>query len=57
MKTYVVANPRGLPKGAWIIRNGEKRWYEGDVVTEKDFTKAGWQRWKSQGFVVEAAGG
>ena len=37
--TYIVANPRGLPAGSWIIRVGDRRWAEGDVydgpVTER----------------------
>ena len=33
MKTYVVANPRGIPEGKHILSNKDKskRWYEGDV--------------------------
>lgn len=37
--TYIVANPRGLPAGTWIIRVDDRRWFEGDVydgpVTER----------------------
>ena len=28
---YIVANPRGLPAGKWIIRDGAKRYFEGDT--------------------------
>ena len=27
---YRVLNPRGIPEGRHILRNGEQRWYEGD---------------------------
>ncbi len=30
-KTYIVANPRGLPAGKWIVRDGAKRYFEGDT--------------------------
>lgn len=37
--TYRVANPRGIPAGSYIIRVGDRRWFEGDVydgpVTER----------------------
>lgn len=28
---WVVANPRGIPAGRYILRNGERRWFEGDA--------------------------
>lgn len=49
---YVVANPRGLREGSWIVRQGERRWFEGDVF-DGEVT----ERLVEQGFVVEAAGG
>ena len=30
-KVYIVANPRGLPAGKWIIRDGQRRYFEGDT--------------------------
>lgn len=46
---YVVANPRGIPKGRYIIRTAERVWFEGDAydgpVTE---------RWLRDGFIVPA---
>lgn len=37
--TYRVANPRGIPAGSYIIRVGDRRWFEGDAydgpVTER----------------------
>lgn len=29
--TYIVANPRGLPAGKWVVRDGAKRYFEGDT--------------------------
>lgn len=51
---YIVANPRGIPQGAYIIRNETKRWYEGDSVSPDDFDKKAWDRWVKGGFVKEA---
>jgi len=28
---YVVVNPRNIPDGKYIFRQGDKRWFEGDV--------------------------
>lgn len=28
---YVVLNPRGIPAGSYIVRVGDRRWYEGDT--------------------------
>lgn len=37
--TYRVANPRGIPAGSYIIRVGDRRWFEGELydgpVTER----------------------
>lgn len=45
---YVVANPRGLPKGSWIIKVDGKRYYEGDV-----FDGQAPARFLASGFVVQ----
>jgi len=29
-KTYIVRNPRGIPKDVHILRIGDAVWYEGD---------------------------
>ncbi len=52
--TYVVANPRGIPKGVRILRIGNKEWFEGDVYDGP--TKEGRKphRFVADGFVVEA---
>ena len=48
--TYVVANPRGIPKGKYILQNKDrtKRWFEGDVY---DGEVAAWL--VDRGFLVE----
>ena len=46
--TYIVANPRGLPAGKWIIRDGARRYFEGDV-----FEGEPPRRFVAEGFVVE----
>ena len=54
MKTYVVANPRGIPEGKHILSNKlqSKRWYEGDVY-DGDVDK-----WLiDAGFIVEVKHG
>lgn len=30
-KTYKVANPRDIPEGRYIIRQGDRYWFEGDT--------------------------
>ncbi len=30
-RTYRVANPRGIPPGRYIIRVGDRVWFEGDI--------------------------
>ncbi len=30
---FVVLNPRGIPEGRWIIRDGDIRYHEGDTYT------------------------
>lgn len=57
---YRVINPRGLPDGTWIIRDGERdkegnwselaRYYDGDVY---DGPNA--EMWQKRGFVVTEA--
>jgi len=49
---YIVANPRGLPAGKWIFRQGERRYYEGDAYdgTEPDEPLR-------RGFLVEVTDG
>lgn len=51
-KSYVVANPRGIPKGRYIIRNGDQRWFEGDA-----FDGPVTPRLIRDGFIVEVPGG
>ena len=41
-KKYRVLNPRKMPKGTWIVRFGDDRWYEGDVfMPPRGFDKDG----------------
>lgn len=51
-RIYRVANPRGIPAGRYIIRAGERMWFEGDIydgpVTE---------RFVRDGFIVEEVSG
>ena len=47
-KRYRVANPRGLPAGKWVIRVGERRWFEGD-----EYDGPGTDRFVRDGFVEE----
>ena len=52
-KKYVVANPRGIPKGRYIIRvEGKGVWYEGD-----EYDGPSVPRWIEQGFIVEVNDG
>ncbi len=43
---FVVINPRKIPKGRFIIREGDKRWFEGDAY---DGPKA--EMWLGRGFI------
>lgn len=57
-KSYVVANPRGIPAGIPILavrRAGEeKQWYEGDTIAPADaFSPEGWRDLLAQGLVRE----
>ena len=55
-KKYRVLNPRQMPKGAWIVRFGEERWYEGDVFSApRGFDKDG--RLLRNRFIKEVKGG
>lgn len=45
---YRVANPRNHPAGKWIIRVGERRWYEGD-----EYDGPITERFVRDGFLVE----
>lgn len=47
-KQYRVANPRGVREGRFIIRVGERRWYEGDLY-DGPVTS----RFLKDGFLVE----
>lgn len=46
--TYIVANPRGIPPGRYIVRVGNRRYFEGDAF-EGDPPA----RFIAEGFVVE----
>lgn len=46
--SYIVANPRKLPQGTWIIRDGDRRYFEGD---EYDGPNAA--MWLKRGFLTE----
>lgn len=35
-KRYVVVNPRGIPKGRHIFRQGERAYFEGEEYDGKD---------------------
>lgn len=48
--TYIVANPRKLPDGSWIIRDGDRRYFEGDGY---DGPNA--EMWLKRGFLKEAS--
>lgn len=53
-KTYVVANPRNIPKGIRIMEFQGKEWYEGDdFVRPKGMSDAGFDRLLKQGYVTE----
>jgi hypothetical protein len=54
-KKYRVLNPRNLPAGAWIIRFGSERWYEGDEFTPPK--GMGLERFLAQGFLKEVGDG
>ena len=55
-KKYRVLNPRKMPKGTWIVRFGEERWYEGDVFSApRGFDKDG--RLLRNRFIKEVKGG
>jgi hypothetical protein len=61
-RTYVVANPRGIPHGSPIVcvtrAGNDKRWYEGDSIAPKDaFSNAGWLALLAAGLVEEVSGG
>jgi hypothetical protein len=43
---FAVINPRKIPKGRFIIREGDKRWFEGDAY---DGPKA--EHWLRRGFI------
>lgn len=47
-KRYVVGNPRNLPEGTWIIREGKRRWKEGAV-----YNGSKEEMWLERGFLVE----
>ena len=51
-KRYVVANPRGLPAGSWILREGERRWYEGE-----EYAGPSLEHVIERGLVVEVSDG
>lgn len=46
MGPFVVINPRKIPKGRFIIREGDKRWFEGDAYGGP---KA--EMWLGRGFI------
>ena len=46
--SYIVANPRGIPAGRYIVRVGERRYFEGDA-----FEGVPPERFIRDGFVVE----
>ncbi len=43
---FVILNPRKIPKGRHIIREGDKRWYEGD-----DYSGPKAAMWLERGFI------
>lgn len=49
---YIVANPRGIPSGRYIVRVGDRRYFEGDV-----FEGEPPKRFLAEGFVVEVPNG
>lgn len=49
---YVVVNPRGIPAGRYIFRQGERRWFEGEVY-DGDAPEEPLRR----GFLIEASEG
>lgn len=60
--TYIVANPRNLPEGKWILRtrqNGHRRdFFEGDPIAPGDAASpTGWAAWLASGYVREVKGG
>ena len=46
--TYVVANPRGLPAGKWIVKVDGRLYFEGEA-----FEGVPSARFIAEGFVVE----
>ena len=50
--SYVVANPRKLPEGSWIIRDGDRRYFEGDGYDGPNSAM-----WLQRGFLVEVKDG
>lgn len=46
--TYIVANPRGLPAGKWIVKVDGRLYFEGDA-----FEGVPSARFIAEGFVVE----
>lgn len=48
---FVVINPRKIPKGRFIIHEGDKRWFEGEVY---DGPKA--EMWLGRGFIKPKGG-
>ena len=51
---YVVANPRGVPKGVPVLRAGANEWGEGDAITEADLSKGEWKHYSEIGLIVGA---
>ena len=49
---FVVINPRNIPKGRHIIREGDKRWFEGD-----DYSGPKAELWLARGFIKPGKGG
>jgi hypothetical protein len=41
-KKYIVANPRGIPKGIHIISYGDAKWYEGDDLVPPEGINLQW---------------
>jgi hypothetical protein len=48
---YTVLNPRNIPKGRWVIRVGERRWFEGDTLDGTEISAGDLKSFIERGFL------
>ena len=53
-RSYVVRNPRGIPKGTRIIKSADgKEYHEGDSVSEDQIAESALRPWLERGQIEE----